>query len=120
MAPQPAIEPAPERQPCGVVHDPAVACVACHELNPSRRGMAPLTVEEALALPALVGPEMISRIWGHRSPSQFHRLDKQGAFDFLKVTPAVGPKRFSGVLIARYLCGEPLYIPTFGRKGARR
>lgn len=77
----------------------------------------PLTVDEALALPALNGPAVICRLWGI-SRSRFHQLEKEHAFDFLKATPSVGPRRFSGVLIARYLCAEPLYVPTFGRKRA--
>jgi hypothetical protein len=75
----------------------------------------PLTVAEALALPALNGPQTICRLWDF-SHSQFCRLNKQGAFDFLKTKPAIGPRCFSGVLIARYLSGEPLYIPSFGRR----
>lgn len=84
-------------------------------MSASANDLTPLTVEEALHLPALNGPDVICRIWQFSS-SQFHRLNRQHAFDFLKATPAVGPKCFSGVLIARYLCKEPLYIPTFGRK----
>lgn len=76
----------------------------------------PLTVEDALALPALNGPDVICRLWGGISRSWFHRLNNQGAFDFLKVTPAVGPCCFSGDLIGRYIRKEPLYEPTFGRK----
>jgi hypothetical protein len=76
---------------------------------------APLTVEEALTLPALNGPTVIARLFGI-GKTQFHRLNKQGAFDFLKTQPAVGPKCFSGVLIARYLNAEPLYVPSFGRR----
>lgn len=79
----------------------------------------PLTVAEALALPALNGPATICRLWNFTHRSAFYRLNKEGAFDFLKVTPAVGPRCFSGVLIARYLCAEPLFVPSFGRKGAR-
>lgn len=78
------------------------------------RPVQPLTVAEALALPALNGPDTICRLWAF-TRSQFHRLNREGAFDFLKAKPAVGPRCFSGVLIARYLCDEPLYEPTFGR-----
>jgi len=74
-----------------------------------------LTVGEALNLPALCGPQDIARLWDI-SPSQVCRLAKRGEFDFLKVKPAVGPKQFSGVLIGRYLSGEPIYLPSFGRK----
>lgn len=78
----------------------------------------PLSVADALALPALNGPETICRLWDF-TRSQFHRLNKQGAFDFLKVEPAVGPRCFSGILIARYLCKEPLRALTFGGKRQR-
>jgi hypothetical protein len=78
---------------------------------------APLTVEEALHLPALNGPQVICRLW-QIGKSRFYVLDKEGAFDFLKATPVVGPCCFSGVLIARNLQRQPLYEPTFGRKRA--
>lgn len=100
--------PAPETDFCAIEDPPEPAIK-----------FPPLTVAEALALPALNGPAIICRLWSFRSPSQFHRLDKQGAFDFLKVVPAVGPKRFSGVLIARYLCREPLFLSSFGRQRSR-
>lgn len=82
------------------------------------RATQPLTVAEALALPALNGPDTIQRLWAI-GKSRFARLNKEGAFDFLKAEPAVGPRCFSGVLIARYLCQQPLYEPSFGRKGGR-
>lgn len=86
-----------------------------HALGARDTAQQPLTVAEALALPALVGPDLMQRLFqvGH---SRFARLNREGAYDFLKVTPAVGPKCFSGVLIARYLCQEPIYLPSFGRK----
>lgn len=76
---------------------------------------APLTVAEALALPALNGPQTIQRLFGI-GRTRFSNLNREGAFDFLKATPAVGPKCFSGVLIARYLSAEPLYVPSFGKQ----
>ena len=87
-------------------------------LRPVHAPVQPLTVAEALALPALNGPDIICRLEDF-SRSQFHRLDREGAFDFLKVSPAVGPRCFSGVLIARWLCREAVFEPTFGRKRAR-
>lgn len=74
-----------------------------------------LTVADALALPALCGPREMAALWGFNA-SQFSRLNRKGAFDKLKVTIPIGPRCFSGLLIGRYLSGEPLYIPSFGRK----
>lgn len=86
-------------------------------LRAPRGPVQPLTVAEALALPALNGPSVIQRLFQiHKT--RFARLNKEGAFDFLKAVPAVGPKCFSGILIGRYLCKEPLYIPSFGRRRA--
>lgn len=48
--------------------------------------------------------------------AQFHNLMKTGAFDQFLVTPAIGRKRYSGIKVYRYLCGDPSYEPTFGRK----
>lgn len=74
-----------------------------------------LTVEAALNLPALCGPREICALWGI-TPSRFYKLNKRGAYDRFKVTPAIGPRCYSGVLVAKYLSGEPLVIPSFGRK----
>ncbi len=67
----------------------------------------------------LLGPTEVAAIFriGH---SRFHTLDRSGAFDHFKVRPAIGPKCFSGALLARYLAGEPLYVPTFGAKRPKR
>lgn len=77
-----------------------------------------LTVEQALHLPALLGVSDLADLWG-RTLSQIHRLDRDGAFDLFKVHPAIGTRRFSGVLVGRYLSGEPLALPTFGRSKRR-
>jgi len=82
------------------------------------RPAQPLTVAEALTLPALCGPAEIQKLW-HIGKSRFAILNKQGAFDFLKAEHPVGPRCFSGVLIGRYLRKEPLYEPSFGGKGRR-
>lgn len=68
-------------------------------------------------LPALLGPSDIAALW-RISARQYYRLAKRGVFDFLKVKPVTGPKCFSGVLVARHLRGESVYVPTFGRKRA--
>lgn len=74
-----------------------------------------LTVAEALALPALCGPREMQRLWSITA-SQFHRHNRKGSYDRFKVVPAIGPRCFSGILIGRYLSGEPLHIPVFGRR----
>ena len=63
----------------------------------------------------VLGPTDIQAIWRIKH-SRFNVLDRQGAFDHLKLRPAIGPKCFSGVLVTKYLAGEPVYVPTFGRK----
>ena len=56
----------------------------------------------------------IAGIWGI-GPSRFHALNQQGAFDLFKVKPAIGPRCFSGAKVHRYLQGEPIEEPIFGR-----
>jgi hypothetical protein len=53
------------------------------------------------------------------APSHFHRRENAGAYDAFKVKPALGTKRFSGVLVARYLDGEPLFEDLRGRARLR-
>jgi hypothetical protein len=48
--------------------------------------------------------------------AQFHKLSKVGQFDQFLVKPAIGNKCYSGIKVYRYLCGDPVYEPTFGRK----
>jgi len=67
----------------------------------------------------LLGPTDMMAIWGLRH-SRFGLLLAQGAFDAFKVKPAITPKCFSGVLVSRYLRGEAVYEPTFGRKRVAR
>ena len=68
---------------------------------------------------ALLGPTDIAAIWRIKH-ARFAVLNKQGAFEQFKVRPAIGPKCFRGTLVHRYLTGEPVYEPTFGRKRAAR
>jgi hypothetical protein len=70
---------------------------------------------ERAAAGELLGPSEIAAIFRIKH-SQFTKLNKQGAFDHLKIRPAIGPKCFSGVLVHRYISGESVYQPTFGRK----
>ena len=48
--------------------------------------------------------------------ARFHMLAKAGLFDQFLAKPAIGNHCYSGVKIYRYLCGDPVYEPTFGRK----
>ena len=87
-----------------------------HMVNRQREGKSSFVFDVANP-PKLLAARDLAVVWGV-SVSQIHRQIKRGAFDFLRPTNgiAVGPKCFSGILLARYLQGEPLYEPTFGRK----
>lgn len=65
--------------------------------------------------PTLLGPTEMQAIL-RINKSMFHRREQRGEFDQLKTSPAIGPKCYSGVLVARWLKGEPLYVPSFGRR----
>ena len=52
--------------------------------------------------------------------AQFHKLVKAGAFDLFLAKPAIGNHCYSGIKIYRYLCGDPVYEPAFGRKRLAR
>lgn len=67
--------------------------------------------------PKLVDVHVLAAIWGV-SVSQIYRRIRRNEFARFKVQPAIGPKCFSGILLARYLKGEPLFEPSFGRKRA--
>lgn len=55
------------------------------------------------------------------SASQIHRREKTGAYVRLLLPGAFpGPKRYSGVLVGRWLRGEPLVDIGFGRKTFRK
>jgi len=75
-------------------------------------------VEQAMHLPALLSVRELAPLWGV-SVSQAHLLNRKCAFDVFKVHPAIGPRQFSGVLLGRYLSGEPLVIPSFGARRRR-
>jgi hypothetical protein len=82
------------------------------------RGDEELTAETALARAAageLLGPSELAAILRLKK-SAYHARAKAGDFDHLKTRPAIGTKCYSGVLIMRWLQGEPVYEPTFGRK----
>lgn len=62
----------------------------------------------------LLGPSELRAILGLKQ-ARFYELQKLGAFDRFRVKYAIGTKRYSGVIVARYLDGLPLYEPSFGR-----
>jgi hypothetical protein len=79
-------------------------------------GMSATTAALARAVAGeLLGPTELAAILRLRH-AQFHKLAKAGAFEHFKVRPVITPKCYSGVLITRWLAGEPVYEPTFGRK----
>jgi hypothetical protein len=49
-------------------------------------------------------------------PATFYANAKRGLYDVFKVNPPLGHRCYSGVLVCRWLDGEPLYVPTFGRR----
>lgn len=73
-----------------------------------------LAIDRAQAGEPLGGPDMTAIFRIKRA--QYHNLAKAGAFDAFLLKPAIGSKRYSGVKVYRYLCGDPVYEPTFGRK----
>jgi hypothetical protein len=75
---------------------------------------ARLAIERAKAGLPLSGKEVgdIFRV----KHAQSHNLAKAGAYDAFLLKFPVGNKRYSGVKVYRYLCGDPVYEPTFGRK----
>ena len=62
-------------------------------------------VQVDAAFPAACGWRDLCRVFGIKR-SRFYKLESQGAFDFLKLHPAVGPRRYSGEKLTRYLRGE--------------
>ena len=81
-----------------------------------------VTAADALARAAageLLGPLDMMAIF-HLSQTAYYRRKARGDFNHLMVRPAVGSHCFSGVLVHRFVRGEPVYEPTFGAKrGAR-
>ena len=82
-------------------------------------GVKPLpSYSEARARAAageLLAPADMAAIW-KIGRTQFAKLNREGAFDAFRARPAIGRCCFSGVLVDRYVNGEPVYQPTFGRK----
>ena len=67
----------------------------------------------------LLGPTDIAAIFRIKH-SRFATLNAAGAFDQFKVTPAIGPRCFSGVLVHRWLQGQPVYAAAFQPKRVSR
>jgi hypothetical protein len=64
----------------------------------------------------LLGPADMMAIF-HLSSSAYYRRKTRGEFNHLMVRgPAVGTHCYSGVLVHRYVSGDAVYEPTFGRK----
>jgi hypothetical protein len=82
----------------------------------------PTNREEALARAArgeLLGPMDVAALVG-LGPSRFNALNQEGRYDFLKCKPPVGVRCFSGVKVYRYVQGETIDEPIFGRKAWRK
>jgi hypothetical protein len=64
----------------------------------------------------LLGPVDMMAIF-HLSSSAYYRHKARGDFNHLMVRGhAVGTHCYSGVLVHRYVSGEAVYEPTFGRR----
>lgn len=82
----------------------------------------PLDATDALARAKageLLGPLDLMAIF-HISEATFYRRKASGAFDLFLTRPAIGTRCYSGALVHRYVSGEPVYEPTFGRKRSTR
>lgn len=66
----------------------------------------------------LLNASDLAAIW-HISVAQFYRLARAGKFDAFRVTPSIGPRCYSGVLVHRYMTGDPVFGSSFGRKVRR-
>lgn len=66
----------------------------------------------------LVGATVLAEVFAI-GVSQVHKNAKRGLYEMFEVKPALGPKRWSGILLAQYLKGRPLYVPTFGARRKR-
>lgn len=97
-------------------HDPqALAPTPEHELRACDPAPRLFDVENP---PRLVGAEIMAQVF-NIGLSAFYKNAKRGLYDVFKVKPALGPQCYSGILLARWLKGESLYLPTFGAKRKR-
>jgi hypothetical protein len=67
----------------------------------------------------LLTPDEMAAIFRMSRPTFKTHLGA-GEFDAFRATPHIGRPLFSGVVVRKYLAGEPLYAPTFGRKRGTR
>lgn len=70
------------------------------------RSGAPLNAHDLMAILQISAPTFY-----------YHR--KRGRYDKLKVKAPMGPREFSGVLVSKWLDGEVVFEPSFGRKRVR-
>ena len=65
---------------------------------------------------ALLGPTEMGLIFGV-GYSAFYKNQKRGLYDDFKTTPPLGPRCYSGTLVARFLDGEDIARAprSFGR-----
>jgi len=70
------------------------------------RSGAPLNARELRAILQITTPT-------------FYYHARRGRYDALRVKVPLGPRVYSGVLVSRWLDGDPVYEPTFGRKRKR-
>jgi hypothetical protein len=82
-----------------------------------RVGQLPPHLRDLDHLPAVLSAEELALLL-RIGRSHFYKQAKRGVFDFLQVKPITGPKAYSGTLVSRYLKGESVYVPSFGRKHA--
>jgi hypothetical protein len=92
--------------------DPVVTVVPATTSAEARAALAMAAAGE------LLGASDLAAIF-RLGPSRFHQLAKRGAFDLFKTHPPIGPRCYSGVLVHRYVSGETVYEPSFGRKRHR-
>jgi hypothetical protein len=52
----------------------------------------------------------------HLQPPGFYQRAKRGDFNRFLVQHPIGRRRYSGVLVARYLDGDPVYVSSFARR----
>ena len=69
--------------------------------------------------PRLIGAETMANVF-NISLSRFYKNAKRGLYDAFKVNPVLGPKCYSGILLAQYLKGEPMFERTFGASRKRK
>jgi hypothetical protein len=80
-----------------------------------RRPSDPTDAIARAARGELLGPMDMRAIW-QCGRSQYYAREKRGDFDRFKVKDPIGSWQFSGAKVHRYLQGERVDEPFFGRK----